>query len=510
MVGESGSGKSVSAMSILGLLPPNARVKGSATLQGRELIGAKEATLRAVRGKDIGLIFQEPMTALNPVLTVGFQVNEVLLSHFDLTPQDARRRVDRTDDAGRPARPGGRFNLYPHQLSGGQRQRIMIAMALACDPVLLIADEPTTALDVTVQAEILDLLRDLHHRLDSAILLITHDMGVVADLADRVVVMREGHIVETGRPPRSCSRTRRTPYTQDLLAAVPHLGSETRRSERRRSRAARPRPADAGALEVGRPGAGVPGPRSGAAVPCGGRGELRASRRARSSGWSANRGRASRRSAGPWPACCRSPAARSRSPEPTSRACRRKRTDADAAQGGHRLPGPGVVAESANDDRRIDRRTAVPAREAAQGRARRAGRGTAGLGAAARGTTATGTRTSCPVGSGSGSASPARCRSDPSCWSPTSRPARWTSRCRRTCSSCSRTCRPSTASPACSSATTWPWWRSWPSRSPCCIAASWPRSVPAERILRFPQDAYTKRLLAAAPVPDPAEQRDTS
>ncbi len=225
VVGESGSGKSVSAMSILGLLPPNARIKGSATLQGKELIGAREATLRAVRGKDIGLIFQEPMTALNPVLTVGFQVNEVLLSHFDMTPQAAQERVLELMRLVDLPDPEGRYNLYPHQLSGGQRQRIMIAMALACDPVLLIADEPTTALDVTVQAEILDLLRDLHHRLDSAILLITHDMGVVADLADRVVVMREGHIIETGTAAQVFGNPQE-PYTQDLLAAVPHLGTE--------------------------------------------------------------------------------------------------------------------------------------------------------------------------------------------------------------------------------------------------------------------------------------------
>jgi len=225
VVGESGSGKSVSAMSILGLLPQNARVSGSATLLGRELIGVREPMLRAVRGKEIGLIFQEPMTALNPVLTVGFQINEMLLSHFDMTPDESRRRVIELMKLVDLPDPEKRFDLYPHQLSGGQRQRVMIAMALACDPVLLIADEPTTALDVTVQAEILDLLRDLHHRLDSAILLITHDMGVVADLADRVVVMQNGHIVETG-PAQELFTYPQNAYTQDLLAAVPHLGSE--------------------------------------------------------------------------------------------------------------------------------------------------------------------------------------------------------------------------------------------------------------------------------------------
>ncbi|MEO5834004.1 MAG: ABC transporter ATP-binding protein [Nakamurella sp.] len=225
VVGESGSGKSVTSMGLLGLLPGNARVTGSARLRGHELIGAGEPALRRIRGSEVGLIFQEPMTALNPVLTVGFQVAEVLLAHQDISPGHARDRavelfgmVDLPD-------PAGRYDLYPHQLSGGQRQRVMIAMAIACDPVLLIADEPTTALDVTVQAEILDLLRDLHHRLDSAILLITHDMGVVADLADDVVVMRHGDIVEAG-PVRQIFARPQVAYTRDLLAAVPHLGAE--------------------------------------------------------------------------------------------------------------------------------------------------------------------------------------------------------------------------------------------------------------------------------------------
>lgn len=224
IVGESGSGKSVSCMGMLGLLPGNARVSGSAKLTGRELIGAREPALRAVRGKDVGLIFQEPMSALNPVLTIGFQIGEVLLSHFDLSPDKTRERVLellRMVDMPDPER---KYASYPHQLSGGQRQRVVIAMAIACEPVLLIADEPTTALDVTVQAEVLELLRQLHKRIDSAILLITHDMGVVADLADRVVVMRSGHIVETGDV-RQIFADPREPYTQDLLSSVPHLGS---------------------------------------------------------------------------------------------------------------------------------------------------------------------------------------------------------------------------------------------------------------------------------------------
>jgi peptide/nickel transport system ATP-binding protein len=225
LVGESGSGKSVSSMGLLGLLPRNARVTGSAKLRGTELIGARPAALRAVRGNDVGLIFQEPMTALNPVLPVGFQVAEVLLSHQNISPERARERAIELFRMVELPDPEGRFGAYPHQLSGGQRQRVMIAMAIACDPVLLIADEPTTALDVTVQAEILDLLRGLHRRLDSAILLITHDMGVVADLADHVAVMRDGAIVEAG-PIREVFRSPQQRYTRDLLASVPHLGAQ--------------------------------------------------------------------------------------------------------------------------------------------------------------------------------------------------------------------------------------------------------------------------------------------
>src|SRR3712207_6593067 len=191
----------------------------------KELIGARAAALRAVRGNDVGLIFQEPMTALNPVLTVGFQVTEVLLSHQNIAPEQARERAVELFRLVDLPNPEGRYDAYPHQLSGGQRQRVMIAMAIACDPVLLIADEPTTALDVTVQAEILDLLRDLHQRLDSAILLITHEIGVVADLADKVVVMRDGGIVEAG-PIRQVFSHPEQAYTRDLLSSVPHLGAE--------------------------------------------------------------------------------------------------------------------------------------------------------------------------------------------------------------------------------------------------------------------------------------------
>ena len=224
IVGESGSGKSSSSMALLGLLPTNARVTGSIKLLGRELRGVPEAELRTVRGNDIAAIFQEPMTALNPVYTIGFQITEALRTHFDLTLDAARERAVQLLTMVEIPDPERSFHKYPHQLSGGQRQRAMIAQSISCDPVLLIADEPTTALDVTVQAEILDLMRDLHRRLDSAIILITHDMGVVADLADHILVMKDGVAVETGTADQIFNAPQH-PYTQSLLASVPHLGA---------------------------------------------------------------------------------------------------------------------------------------------------------------------------------------------------------------------------------------------------------------------------------------------
>ncbi len=224
IVGESGSGKSTSSMALLGLLPDNARVTGSIKLLGRELRGADDAVLRSLRGNEISVIFQEPMTALNPVYTVGFQISEALRSHDRmLPPAEAKERAIELLRLVEMPQPEQAFHKYPHQLSGGQRQRAMIAQSISCDPLLLIADEPTTALDVTVQAEILDLLRNLHKRLDSAIILITHDMGVVADLADRIMVMRNGVVVESGTVDEIFHAPQH-PYTQQLLAAVPHLG----------------------------------------------------------------------------------------------------------------------------------------------------------------------------------------------------------------------------------------------------------------------------------------------
>jgi peptide/nickel transport system ATP-binding protein len=223
IVGESGSGKSASSMAVLDLLPENSRISGSVKLSGRELMGLKPAQMHKVRGGQIAMIFQEPMTALNPVYTIGFQIIETLRAHFGMSPSQAKTRALELLDMVELPDPLKAFNSYPHQLSGGQRQRAMIAQSISCDPQLLIADEPTTALDVTVQAEILDLLRSLRDRLDSAILLITHDMGVVADLADDIAVMRRGVIVERGTVDQIFNEPTH-PYTIALLQAVPHLG----------------------------------------------------------------------------------------------------------------------------------------------------------------------------------------------------------------------------------------------------------------------------------------------
>ncbi|MFY8026369.1 MAG: ABC transporter ATP-binding protein [Aquiluna sp.] len=229
VVGESGSGKSTSAMSLLGLLPVNGRASGSVRLAGEELIGAEKKRLRQIRGEEIAVIFQEPMTALNPVYTIGFQISEALKVHYPkMTKQQAKERALELLTMVELPDPEKAFNSYPHQLSGGQRQRAMIAQSLSCDPKLLIADEPTTALDVTVQAEILDLLRNLNQKLQSGVILITHDMGVVADLADRILVMKDGHMVEQGTADQIFNRPQH-PYTQTLLASVPKLGRSARR-----------------------------------------------------------------------------------------------------------------------------------------------------------------------------------------------------------------------------------------------------------------------------------------
>jgi peptide/nickel transport system ATP-binding protein len=225
IVGESGCGKSVTAMSVLRLVPqPPGRVRGAVRLDGRDLLSLAEHDMRALRGKDIGMIFQEPMTSLNPVLTIGRQIGEALRVHEGLSARAARARVGELLALVGIAEPERRAREYPHQLSGGMRQRVMIAIALACTPRLLIADEPTTALDVTIQAQILDLMRDLKSRVGAAIMLITHDLGVVAEMAQRVVVMYAGRKVEEAPVVDLFARPLH-PYTRGLLGAVPRLGS---------------------------------------------------------------------------------------------------------------------------------------------------------------------------------------------------------------------------------------------------------------------------------------------
>lgn len=228
IVGESGSGKSTTAMGLMHLLAPNSRSSGSVKINGKEMLEATPKELQASRGREVAYIFQEPMTALNPVYTIGFQIVETLRTHFPISIKEARERAIELIKMVEIPNPELSIDKYPHQLSGGQRQRAMIAQALACDPALLVADEPTTALDVTIQAEILDLMRALRTKLNSAILLITHDMGVVADLADDILVMKDGIAVEKGTADEIFNRPSH-PYTKELLAAVPKLGSSRKR-----------------------------------------------------------------------------------------------------------------------------------------------------------------------------------------------------------------------------------------------------------------------------------------
>ncbi len=227
VVGESGSGKSVTALAIMRLLGSQGRCDGGRIwLQGEELLRFSEAEMRAVRGSRVSMIFQEPMTSLNPLFTVGFQVAEVLKAHLGMRGGAARREVIGWFDRVGIPNPELRFDEYPHALSGGMRQRVMIAMAMACRPSLLIADEPTTALDVTIQAQILALMNQLRHDHGTAIMLITHDMGVIARMADRVVVMYAGEVAEAGTL-REVLTDPRHPYSRLLLAAMPTARRKT-------------------------------------------------------------------------------------------------------------------------------------------------------------------------------------------------------------------------------------------------------------------------------------------
>jgi len=222
IVGESGSGKSISVKSIMGLLPKNGKiVEGSILLEGKDLVKYSERQMQSVRGSDISMIFQDPMTSLNPTMTIGKQIVEVLKEHRkDMSKAQMKERALELISLVGISNPEARFDQYPHQLSGGMRQRVVIAVALACDPRILIADEPTTALDVTIQAQILDLMRDLQKKIKTSIIIITHNLGVVANIADRVAVMYGGQLVETADV-RDLFYETAHPYTKGLLASIP-------------------------------------------------------------------------------------------------------------------------------------------------------------------------------------------------------------------------------------------------------------------------------------------------
>ncbi|KMM36820.1 ABC transporter ATP-binding protein [Guptibacillus hwajinpoensis] len=223
IVGESGCGKSITTLSVMGLLPSNGEIsRGSIQFSGEELTTKNEEELRKLRGNEISMIFQEPMTALNPVFTIGYQLREPLMIHKRLSKREATQKaITLLDQVGIP-HPVSKLKQFPHELSGGMRQRVMIAMALACNPSLLIADEPTTALDVTIQAQILDLIDDLKADLGMGVVMVTHDMGVVAEVADRVMVMYAGEVVEVGTVTEIFEAPKH-PYTRGLLASVPNI-----------------------------------------------------------------------------------------------------------------------------------------------------------------------------------------------------------------------------------------------------------------------------------------------
>jgi oligopeptide/dipeptide ABC transporter ATP-binding protein len=240
IVGESGCGKSVTALSIMGLVqPPGRVVNGSVMFDGRELVGRKEHELEDIRGREIAMIFQDPMTSLNPTLTIGTQITETLRRHLKMTKEEARKRAAELLDEVHIPNAAGRLDDYPHRYSGGMRQRVMIAIALSCNPKLLIADEPTTALDVTVQAGVLDLLYELREQHNMAMIIITHDMGVVAETADDIIVMYAGQIVEHAKT-IDLFDSPEHPYTEALLAALPQLEGEGIRQGRLMSIPGRP------------------------------------------------------------------------------------------------------------------------------------------------------------------------------------------------------------------------------------------------------------------------------
>lgn len=230
LVGESGCGKTMTALSVMGLVPQNGNAQGSILFEGKDILKLSDYQMRSVRGDRISMIFQEPMTALNPVLTVGFQLCEPLMLHRHVSREEARLRALEVLDLVQVPNAAERMKCYPHQLSGGLCQRVMIAMALICEPDLLIADEPTTALDVTIQAQILSLIGDLRHKFDTAILMITHDLGVIAELCDKVYVMYAGHVMEEADV-FSLFDTPLHPYTTGLMRSMPDIGLRCRGDE---------------------------------------------------------------------------------------------------------------------------------------------------------------------------------------------------------------------------------------------------------------------------------------
>ena len=414
IVGESGSGKSTTAMAMLGLLPKNASVRGSIKLRGKEIVGIDRYSLRQIRGAEAAMIFQEPMTALNPVYTIGFQIAEMMRSHQAMSPKLARDRAIELLNLVEIPDAERRVDAYPHQLSGGQRQRAMIAQALAMDPALLVADEPTTALDVTVQAEILKLMRDLRDRIDAGVVLITHDMGVVADLSDRVLVMQRGKIVEGG----TSSEVFYSPtheYTQQLLAAVPHLGSIISAAAEQMAtiHVDEPEPIEPGHLAPGwlaagrrprgrrhrvpqaRPGPGVPGRRR---CLVDGR-----ARRGRRSGGGVRFGQDHHRSGDRRPAAVR----RGQGCDPRHEHGRHRQGEVapDPARREFRVPGPRLVAQPAVADRGVDRRAAAAAEDRQRATTSTSASRSSSIGCTWRGTCGTGTPTSSLAGSANVSAS---------------------------------------------------------------------------------------------------------